>query len=102
MRGFTDPEKIAGLMPAELKADWHYELNDTYLGYETASKRLVVIDWPRARVVAPSEVTVTPEDESVAGLKHRWLVVGLNDPSVPRLRVHFRFASKARDEWVSK
>ena len=84
MRGFTDKEKIAGLMPAGFKPDWQYEMGDTYLGYENASRRLVVIDWPRAKVVAPAEMTVTPEDESVAGLKHRWLVVGVNDPATPR------------------
>lgn len=103
MRGHTDEEKVAGLVPAGFKPDWDYRLGDTYVGYENASRRLVVVDWPHAKVLTPAEVrSLAPEDESVVGIKHRWIVVGVDDPKVPRLRVWFRFSAQARDEWLAK
>ena len=103
MRGFTDEEKVAGLLPKDFKPDWHYRLGDTYVGYETASRRLAVVDWPRAKVLTPAEIrSINAEDESVAGLKHRWVVVGVDDAKAPRLRIWFRFSTKARDEWLAK
>ena len=103
MRGFTDEEKVAGLLPKDFKPDWHYRLGDTYVGYEAANRRMAIVDWPRAKVLAPNEIrSVSAEDESVAGLKHRWVVVGVDDAKAPRLRIWFRFSTKARDEWLAK
>ena len=103
MRGHTDEEKVAALIPAGFKPDWQYRLGDTYVGYEGASKRLVLVDWPHAKVLSPADMrSVAAEDESVAGIKHRWVVVGVDDPKVTRLRIWFRFATKARNEWLQK
>lgn len=103
MRGFTDAEKVAGLVPKDFKPEWQYRLGDTYVGYEGATRRLVVVDWPRAKVLTPAEIrSITPEDESVAGLKHRWVVVGVDDAKAPRLRIWFRFSTRARNEWLAK
>jgi len=103
MRGFTDEEKVAALKPRDFKPDWEYRLGDTYVGYEGASARLVVVDWPHAKIMSPSDVrSVTAEDESVAGLKHRWIVIGVDDPKVSRLRIWFRFSARARNDWLTK
>ncbi len=103
MRGFTDEEKVAGLVPKDFKPDWQYRMGDTYVGYEGASGRLVVVDWPRAKVLRPSDIrSITAEDESVAGVKHRWIAFGLDDAKVPKLRLWFRFSAAAREEWLKK
>ena len=103
MRGFTDEEKVAGLLPRDFKPDWHYRLGDTYVGYEGANRRVAIVDWPRSKVLAPDEIqSLSAEDESVAGLKHRWVVVGVDDAKAPKLRFWFRFSAKARDEWLAK
>jgi len=103
MRGFTDEEKVAGKIPEGFKPDWHYRLGDTYVGYEGATRRLVIVDWPRAKVLAPGEIrSLAAEDESVAGIKHRWVAIGVDDAKAPKLRIWFRFSTKARNEWLAK
>lgn len=103
MRGNTDAEKVAALLPPAFKPDWHYRGGDTYVGYESASKRLALVDWPHARTVNVDEVrTIDREDESVAGLKHRWVIIGVDDPKVSRYRLWFRFNAHARDQWYEK
>jgi hypothetical protein len=103
MRGNTDAEKVAKLLPAGFKPDWHFRGGDTYVGFEGATNRLALVDWPHARVVALGEVrSIERFDESIAGLKHRWVVVAVDDPKVPRYRLWFRFNSAARDQWLAK
>jgi hypothetical protein len=103
MRGNTDAEKVAKLLPVGFKPDWHFRGGDTYVGFEGATSRLVLVDWPHARVVALGEVrSIERFDESIAGLKHRWVVVAVDDPKTPRYRLWFRFNSAARDEWLAK
>ena len=103
MRGNTDAEKVAALLPQGYKPDWHYRGGDTYVGFESASGRLALVDWPHARVVAPRDiVSVERVDQSIAGLKHRWVVLAVGDPKVPQYRLWFQFKAHARDEWLAK
>ena len=103
MRGNTDAEKVAALLPKGFQPDWNYRCGDTYVGYESKSDRLALVDWPHARVVSPREIrSIERQDESIVGLKHRWIVVTVDDPKVPRYRLWFRFNSAARDQWYSK
>jgi hypothetical protein len=103
MRGFTGQEKVAQCLPKGFKADWGYRGGDTYAGYESASGRLALVDWPIAKVVNVNEIrAVEKVDESIAGLKHRWVVVTVDDPKAPKYRVWFRFNAHARDQWYSK
>ena len=94
MRGSTDAEKVSALLPAGFKPDWEYRYGDTYAGYESSSDRLALVDWPHAKVVSPREVrAVEKVDESSGGIKHRWVVLKVDDPKVPRYRLWFRFDS---------
>ena len=103
MRGHTDKEKVAALLPKDFKPDWQYRGGDTYAGYESATRRLALVDWPIAKTVTPQQVrAVEPMDESIAGIKHRWIVVTVDDAKNPRYRVWFRFNAGARDQWFSK
>ncbi len=103
MRGSTDAEKVAKLLPAGFKPDWQYRFGDTYAGFEAANDRLVLVDWPHAITAAPRAIrSVEKMDESIWGLKHRWIVVKVDDPKVPQSRLWFRFSTRARDEWYSK
>ena len=103
MRGSTDAEKVAALLPKGFKPDWEYRYGDTYAGFETANDRLVLVDWPHAITATPRVIrSVEKMDESIWGLKHRWVVVKVDDPKVPQSRLWFRFSTSARDEWYSK
>ena len=103
MRGSTDAEKVAKLLPPGFKPDWEFRFGDTYVGFEGTNDRLALVDWPHAKVVTPREMgSVEKVDESICGLKHRWLVVNVDDPKTPQYRVWFRFSSSARDEWYAK
>jgi hypothetical protein len=103
MRGSTDADKVAALKPEGFKPDWEYRMGDTYVGFEGASSRLVLVDWPHGKSITPGDVvSVEKVDESIWGLKHRWVVVGVQDPKVPRYRLWFRFNASARDEWLAK
>ncbi|HXN16512.1 MAG TPA: hypothetical protein VN878_09040 [Usitatibacter sp.] len=103
MRGSTNKEKVASMLPKGFKPDWAFRCGDTYVGFESASDRLALVDWPHAKVVSPREIiSIEKLDDSVWGLKHRWIVVTLDDPKIPRYRVWFRFRKGLRDEWYSK
>jgi hypothetical protein len=103
MRGSTDAEKVARLQPPGFKPDWEYRFGDTYAGYEGANDRLVLVDWPHAITIAPRAIkSVEKWDESIWGLKHRWVVIKVDDPKVPQSRLWFRFKRRARDEWYAK
>jgi hypothetical protein len=103
MHGHTDKEKVASLLPPGFKPDWEFRCGDTYVGFERASDRLALVDWPHAKVVKAREIgSVEKVDESICGLKHRWLVINVDDPKTPRYRVWFRFSLSARDEWYAK
>jgi len=103
MHGSTDAEKVAKLLPAGFKPDWEFRFGDTYVGFEGANNRLVLVDWPHAKVATPQEVrSVEKMDESICGLRHRWVIIHVDDPKTPHYRVWFRFSSTARDEWYAK
>ena len=44
MRGNTDEEKVAALLPPDFKPDLVYRKGDTYVGYEKGKNRLVLVD----------------------------------------------------------
>ena len=99
----TDAEKVAKLLPPGFKPDWEFRFGDTYVGFEGTNDRLALVDWPHAKVVTPQKIeSIEKVDESICGLKHRWLVINVDDPKTPHYRVWFRFSSRARDEWYAK
>ena len=103
MRGDTAQEKVASLLPKDFKPDLSYRLGDTFVGYEKASNRLVVVDWPHAKVLAPSEVvSLEPVHESTLGITHHWVAVNVRDAAFPRYRIWFQFRRGRRDEWLGK
>jgi hypothetical protein len=51
MRGDTYEEKVASLLPPNFKPDLFHRKGDTYVGYEKAGNRLVLVDWPHAGAV---------------------------------------------------
>ena len=66
MRGDTAKEKVAALLPPGFKPDLFYRKGDTYVGYEKANNRLVLVDWPHAKVLAPEDVrSLEPVHESM-------------------------------------
>lgn len=100
MRGHTDEEKVAALLPPDFKPDLFHRKGDTYVGYEKAKDRLVLVDWPHAKVLSPREVkSLEPERESVLGVSHYWVAVNVPDPKFSRYRIWFQFRSAPRDEW---
>ena len=100
MRGHTNQEKVAGLLPPGFKPDLFHRKGDTYVGYERASDRLVLVDWPHAKVLSPREVTsLEAERLSVLGISHHWIAVNVPDAKFSRYRIWFQFAPKRRDEW---
>src|ERR1700681_4719121 len=65
MRGDTYEEKVARLLPQDFKPDIFHRKGDTYVGYEKGRNRLVLVDWPHGKVLAPSEVvSLQPIQES--------------------------------------
>jgi hypothetical protein len=103
MRGDTAHEKVASLLPADFHPDFSHRLGDTYVGYEKAKDRLVLVDWPRAKVLAPAEVVaVKPVQESTLGVMHHWVAIDVADAAFPRYRIWFQFRSGQRDEWLGK
>jgi hypothetical protein len=102
MRGDTNPERVASRLPPDFKPDWSWRMGDTYVGYESATQRLALVDYPPGAVVGLDEVlSVEPVDESMLGLVHRWIVV-----TVPRepaqYRIWFRFSSAKRSEILAR
>ena len=101
MRGDTDAEKVAALLPPGFKPDVFHRKGDTYAGYEKGTNRLALVDWPHAKVVSPKEVlSLGPEQESVLGIRHYWVAVNVEDPKFSRYRIWFQFRRAKRDSWL--
>jgi len=101
MSGDTDPERVASRLPTGFKADWSWRRGDTYVGYDRASDRIAIVDYPHSALVQPSEVrSVETVDESFAWIVHRWLVLYIAAPP-GKLRVWFGLSAADRDS-ISK
>ena len=102
MRGDTNDERVASRLPKPFKPDWSWRRGDTYVGYEGKSGRLAIVDYPHAVLVDPHDLkSIEPEDESVAWIVHRWLVVYVPTPP-GKLRVWFGLSRGERDACVAK
>ena len=100
MRGDTAKEKVAALLPPDFKPDLSYRKGDTYVGYEKKNNRLVLVDWPHAKVLSPEDVrSVEPVHESMLGITHHWLAVTVPDANFSRFRIWFQFRRRNRDTW---
>src|SRR5207244_3032411 len=76
MRGDTYEEKVAALLPPDFKPDLLHRKGDTYVGYEKARDRLVLVDWPHGKVLAAKDVAaLEPVQESTLGITHYWVAV---------------------------
>jgi hypothetical protein len=103
MRGDTAAEKVAALLPPDFKPDLSYRKGDTYVGYEKGKDRLVLVDWPHAKVLSPGEVlSLEPVHESMLGVTHHWVAVSVPDPGFSRYRIWFQFRRAKRDAWLSR
>jgi len=103
MRGDTYEEKVASLLPKDFKPDVFHRMGDTYVGYEKARNRLVVVDWPHGKELSPSEVvSLEPVQESTLGLTHHWVAVKVPDPAFPLYRIWFQFRRAKRDAWLGQ
>jgi hypothetical protein len=103
MRGNTDEEKVAALLPSGFKPDLSYRKGDTYVGYEKQNDRLVLVDWPHAKVLSPKEVlSLEPEHQSMLGITHHWVVVNVSDAGFSRYRIWFQFRHAKRDAWLGQ
>lgn len=89
-------------LPPDFKPDWSWRCGDTYVGYEPASGRLALVDYPHGTVVHPSDVrSIEPSDEGTLGVVHRWVVVSV--PQAPmRYRVWFGISSAKRDAALAR
>jgi len=102
MRGDTDAERVQMKLPADFKPDWSYRCGDTYVGYEPARDRLVIVDYPRSAVMKAADLREAGiEDESVLGIVHRWIVVHAGEPAT-KLRIWFRLSTARRDAMLAK
>jgi hypothetical protein len=100
MKGFTAEEKVAALLPSNFKPDCFHRKGDTYIGYEKGTNRLVLVDWPHAKVLAPEDVhSLKPVDDSMLGLTHRWLAINVPDPTFGEYRIWFQFSPASRNAW---
>jgi len=103
MRGYTAEEKVAALLPSGFKPDLFYRKGDTYVGYEKGNNRLVLVDWPHAKVLSPKEVlSLEPEHETMLGVTHHWVAVNVADPDFSRYRIWFQFRRAQRDVWLGQ
>ena len=103
MRGDTAAERVAALLPADFKPDLSYRKGDTYIGYERTGNRLVLVDWPHAKVLAPQDVrALDPVRESVLGITHHWLAVEVSDPKFSKYRIWFQFRPGRLREWQGR
>ncbi len=103
MRGNTPEEKVAALLPPDFKPDLSYRKGDTYVGFEKANNRLVLVDWPHAKVLAPADVlSLQPEQESMLGITHHWIAVNVPDSKFSRYRIWFQFRRGRRDAWLGQ
>lgn len=102
MRGDTAPERVASRMPKDFKADWSWRCGDTYVGYESSSGRLAIVDYPHGTVIrARDVVAIEPSDESVLGIVHRWLVFTVPD-SATRYRLWFGLSAARRTSTLTR
>ncbi|HXZ49771.1 MAG TPA: hypothetical protein VEG27_12150 [Usitatibacter sp.] len=102
MRGNTDAERVASRLPGDFKPEWSWRRGDTYVGYEPASGRLALVDYPHGTVVQAREVqSVEPSDESTLGIVHRWVVVTVPG-SATRYRVWFGLSPGKRDSALAR
>jgi hypothetical protein len=103
MRGEMPAEKVAALLPPGFKPDLSHRMGDTYVGFEKGANRLVVVDWPHAKVLSPNEVvSLQPVRESTLGVAHYWVAVNVPDPAFPQYRIWFQFRREKRDEWLGQ
>jgi hypothetical protein len=103
MRGDTHEEKVASLLPRDFKADVFHQKGDTYVGYQKAGNRLVLIDWPHGKMLSPAEVqALEPVQESTLGITHHWVAVKVADTSFPVYRIWFQFRRAKRDAWLRR
>ena len=103
MRGDTAAEKVAALLPSDFRPDLFHRKADTYVGYEKGKNRLVLVDWPHAKVLTPEEVlSLEPVHESMLGLTHHWVAVDVPDPDFPRYSIWFQFRRAKRDVWLGQ
>lgn len=101
-RGDTDAERIASRLPPGFKPDWKWSKGDTYVGHESAPRRLALVDYPKGAVVPLVDVvSIEPRDESVLGLVHRWIVVTVGRDSA-QYNIWFRFNASKRDEVLAR
>jgi hypothetical protein len=103
VRGDTPKERVSALMPPGFNADVSYRKGDTYVGYEKEKDRLVLVDWPHAKVLSPADVrALEPLQESTLGVTHYWIGVDVPDPAFPQYRIWFQFRRAPRDMWLSR
>jgi hypothetical protein len=102
MRGDTNAERVASRLPPGFKPDWSWRCGDTYVGYEAANDRLAVVDYPQGAAVSPREVrSMEPNDESIMGIVHRWIIVSIAEPP-KQLRVWFGLNASKRDATLAR
>ena len=103
MRGDTYEEKVARLLPPGFKPDVFHMKGDTYVGYEKGGDRLVLVDWPHAKVISAKEVvSLAPVHESTLGVTHHWVAVNVKDAAFSQYRIWFQFRRAKRDEWLAQ
>jgi hypothetical protein len=100
MRGNWPEDKTKLLLPADFKPDFFHVKADTYIGYEKSTNKIAMVEGQHAKVIEPKDVvSVEPEEESIWGVRHQWLVVNVRDRAFPRYRIWFRFDRRKRDQW---
>ena len=100
MRGDTAKEKVAALLPSDFKPDLFHRKGDTYVGYEKENNRLVLVDWPHAKVLRPEDVrSLEPVHESMLGITHHWLAVGVPGPDFSPFKIWFQFRRTKCEAW---
>ena len=76
MRGDTNAERVAKHLPPGFKPEWSWRHGDTYVGYEAASDRLAIVDYPHGTVVKPRDVeSIEAYDDGELGIVHRWIAI---------------------------
>jgi hypothetical protein len=99
-RGDTGRERVAKLLPSDFRPDFSHRKGDTYVGFEKVNNRLVLVDWPHAKVLTPRDVlSLEPVHDSMLGITHHWLAIDVPDTDFPRYRIWFQFRGAKLDEW---
>jgi hypothetical protein len=103
MRGDTYAERVAGLLPKDFRPDLFHRKGDTYVGYEQATDRLALVDWPHGTVLAPRQVqSLELVQESMLGVRHHWIAFTVPDSKFPQYRIWFQFRRGLRDKWYAR